>query len=146
MSSEGPERSAGRRFRHRVGPGSAGLRGGPFGSAAGTAGDEVKHLLLDPPDRPDADAATSASTAPADGGSPERPKRSGGPAERVDAPADGVVSGSARLSSSLMIRSPRMGDRERDLDRFYSVLDKAAPTLLPDCQAVPEASGVYFLF
>ena len=39
-----------------------------------------------------------------------------------------------------------MGDRERDLDRFYSVLDKAAPTLLPDCQAVPEASGVYFLF
>ena len=38
-----------------------------------------------------------------------------------------------------------MGDRERDLDRFYRVLDKAAgPRLLPDCQAVPEAAGVYF--
>ena len=36
-------------------------------------------------------AATTALTAPADDGSPERPKRSGGPAQRVDAPPDGVV-------------------------------------------------------
>ena len=34
---------------------------------------------------------TTARTAPAGGGSPERPKRSGGPALRVDALQGGVV-------------------------------------------------------
>lgn len=41
-----------------------------------------------------------------------------------------------------------MGGREREMERFYSVLDKVGggPTLLPDCQAAPEVPGVYFFF
>lgn len=41
-----------------------------------------------------------------------------------------------------------MDDREREVERFYSVLDKVAggPTPLPDCQVVPEVPGVYFFF